>query len=419
MNLQTTSNGIRIFLDERKDLHSATVGVWVNTGCINEDKEISGISHFIEHIVFKGSKNLTGYEIAEAMDEIGATVNAFTTKEYTFFYVKALKHRIEKAADILFDMLTNPALNEKDIETEKGVVLEEISMYEDDPADVCYELTETALFSPDKLSYEILGTRESVKALNKEKIVSYMKDYYTGENIIIGISGNFDKSLIQKVTQYFSHLPQKGEKANNTPLNFKTGFALKQMQTEQTHITLTFKGVGITDDDLRALQVCTFILGTGSSSMLNQRIREELGLVYSIDCYMGRYKKGGYISVSMSLNPQNEKTAIDETVKIIKNFVSSLTDRKIAIAKEKLVSSLIMSREQPQSRFSAMGYNLLTSGHFIDDEQIISEIEKVTLEDVIKVKDKYFNLDKLLFTAVGKVKKEEEYKTILENSIKN
>ena len=417
MKIIILPNKIRVLFAPDERLRSATVGVWVSAGCKNENADNNGISHFIEHIVFKGSVNRSGYEIAEGMDEIGASVNAYTTKEYTFFYTKALDYRILTAADILFDMLSFPRLDEKDIETEKGVIYEEISMCEDDPSDVCYELNEHVLFEGNNLCREILGSAESVKAITKEKILDYMKDNYVGENIVIGVGGSFDEEeMLEKIKHYFSSLPEKGTAAPDSELPFNSGFALKQMPTEQTHIMLTFPGVPIRHEELYALQVCTFILGTGTSSMLNQRIREELGLVYSIDCWLGRYVYGGYTAVSMSLVPKSEKKAIEETVKVIRAFENEISERRVEIAKEKLISSLIMSREQPHSKFSAAGYNTLLLGRIIEDDDIIRDIKKVSLDDVRRVYGKYFTFDKMLFTAVGKVKNEEEYKKILEGA---
>ena len=417
MKTITLPNKIRVFFAPDDRLRSATVGVWVSAGCKNENAGNNGISHFMEHIVFKGSNNRTGFEIAEGMDEIGASVNAYTTKEYTFFYTKALDYRILAAADILFDMLTSPRLDEKDIETEKGVVFEEISMCEDDPSDVCYELNEHVLFEGDNLSFEILGSAESVKGLTKEKIISYMENYYVGENIVIGVGGSFnEEEMLAKIEQYFSSLPERGEGSPSGALPFKSGFALKNMPTEQTHIMLTFPGVPLRHEDLYALQVCTFILGTGTSSMLNQRIREDLGLVYGIDCWLGRYVRGGYTAISMSLVPKSEKKAIEETVGVIRSFPDAITERRVEIAKEKLISSLIMSREQPHSKFSATGYNTLLLGRVIEDDDIIRDIKKVSIDDVKRVYEKYFTFDKMLFTAVGKVKSEEEYKKILEGA---
>ena len=419
MNLITLENGLRIFTHKRDDLRSATVGVWVMSGSRNESADISGISHFIEHIVFKGSVKRSGFEIAEGMDEIGAHVNAYTTKEYTFFYTKALDYQILKASDILFDMIRHPRLDEKDIETEKGVVLEEINMCEDDPGDVVYEVNETSLFGGTSLSMKILGERETISAWKKEDIERYMNDNYCADKTVIGISGNFDEeAMLQKVREYFSHMPEKSKGDFFYKVPFNQDIALKTMQTEQTHIMMCFDGVGIEHEDLYPLQVCMFILGTGTSSMLYQRIREELGLCYSIDSWLGRYRGGGYIAIAMSLSPTSEEKAINEVTDIVGSFSRNVTERQVDIAKEKLISSLIMSREQPQSKLSSMGYNLLMLDHFVEDDYIIDSIKAITLDDVINVSEKYLHLEEMSFTAVGKVKTREEYESILENAIK-
>ena len=417
MNLITLPNGLRVFINKRDDLRSATVGVWVLAGVRNETPEINGISHFIEHIVFKGSEKRTGFQIAEGMDEIGAHVNAYTTKEYTFFYTKALDYQILKAADILFDMIRHPKLSEKDIETEKGVVIEEINMCEDDPGDVVYEVNETSLFEGTSLQYKILGERETVSALKKEDIITYMKNNYCGDKMVIGISGNFDEDeMLMKVKEYFSDLPAKSTGDGYYAVPFKKDIALKTMQTEQTHLMMCFDGVGIEHEDLYALQVCMFILGTGTSSMLYQRIREDLGLCYSIDSWLGRYRGGGYIAISVSLSPASEEKAIGEICDIVGSFSKNITQRQVDIAKEKLISSLIMSREQPQSKFSSMGYNQLMVGRFIDDDHIIDSIKAINLEDVIAVSEKYLDLNEMSFSAVGKVKTREEYEKIIEKA---
>ena len=418
MNLITLSNGLRVFLNKRDDLRSATVGVWTRAGARNETAPVSGISHFIEHIVFKGSQKRTGFEIAEGMDEIGAHVNAYTTKEYTFFYTKALNYQIVKASDILFDMIRHPRLDEKDIETEKGVVLEEISMCEDDPGDVVYEVNESSLFKGTTLSMQILGERETVSNLKKEDILSYMNDNYCADKTVIGISGNFDEEeMLNKVKEYFSDMPEKSKGDGYYEVPFNKDIALKTMQTEQTHLMMCFDGIGIQHEDLYALQVCMFILGTGTSSMLYQKIREELGLCYSIDSWLGRYTGGGYIAISVSLSPDSEEKAINEITQIVGSFSEKVTQRQVDIAKEKLISSLIMSREQPQSKFSSMGYNLLMISKVIEDDDIINNIKAITLSDVIEVSKKYLKLDEMAFSAVGKVKSKAEYESIIEKAI--
>lgn len=417
MNLITLENGLRVFTHKRDDLRSATVGVWVMAGSRNETPEISGISHFIEHILFKGSEKRTGFEIAEGMDEIGAHVNAYTTKEYTFFYTKALDYQINKAADILFDMIRHPRLNEKDIETEKGVILEEINMCEDDPDDVVYEVNESSLFNGTTLQYKILGERETVSAIKREHIISYMQNNYCADKTVIGISGNFDEDeMLRKVREYFDDMPHKSTGDGYYEVPFNKAVALKTMQTEQTHLMMCFNGVGIDHEDLYPLQVCMFILGTGTSSMLYQRIREELGLCYSVDSWLGRYRGGGYIAISVSLSPASEEKAIGEICNIVGSFSKNITQRQVDIAKEKLISSLIMSREQPQSKFSSMGYSQLMLSRFIDDDYIINSIKDITLERVIAVSEKYLRLDEMAFSAVGKVRTREEYEEIIEKA---
>ncbi len=418
MKLITLENGIRVFLSPCNGLRSAIVGVWVLSGSRFETPENAGISHFIEHIVFKGSKKRSGLQIAEGMDEIGAQVNAYTTKEYTFFYVKALDYQILKGADILFDMLRNPALNEKDIETEKGVILEEIAMCEDDPSDVCYEVNEEAIFSGSSLFLQILGSRQTVSSFTADDFKKHMGENYTPERIVIGVSGSFDEAeMLGKIKEYFASLQNKNNPACWYDVPFRKGYTLKNMPTEQTHIMLCFPGVGIEHKDLYPLQLVMFILGTGSSSLLNQRIREQLGLVYSIDSWLGRYMGGGYIAVGMSLQEKSEEKAIKETVKIIGSFSDTVTQRQIDIAKEKLISSLIMSREHPQSKFSSIGRNLLLISKNVEDDDIINEIKSITLDRVKEVSEKYLRLSEMSFTAVGKVKTKEKYEKIISEGI--
>ncbi len=419
MKLITLKNGLRIFLNPCPGLRSAIVGVWVGSGSRYEKPQNNGISHFIEHIVFKGSEKRNGFQIAEGMDEIGAQVNAYTTKEYTFFYVKALDYQILKGADILFDMICNPKLDSKDIETEKGVILEEIAMCEDDPSDVCYEVNEEGLFAPSSLSLQILGTRDTVSSFTREDFRKYMDENYVPERMVVGVSGSFDEEeMLGKIEEYFSRFENRNNPLNWYEVPFNKVYTLKNMPTEQTHIMLCFNGVGIEHEDLYPLQLVMFILGTGSSSLLNQRIREQLGLVYSIDSWLGRYMGGGYIAVSMSLQEKSEEKAIKETVKIIGSFSSVVTQRQIDIAKEKLISSLIMSREHPQSKFSSDGRNLLMLSKFIEDDDIINKIRAITLEDVKKAADEYLKLSDVSFTAVGRVKTKEEYERFIADTLK-
>ena len=419
MKIKTYENGLRVFYDRRPDSRSATVGIWVASGSKNENDRNNGISHFIEHILFKGSKKRTGFEIAEGMDEIGASYNAYTTKEYTYFYVKALDYQIIKATDLLFDLFRNPRLDEKDIETEKGVILEEIAMCEDDPSEKCFDVAEKGIYEGSGLSYEILGTKETVSGMKKEDFVSYIDTYYVPERTVIGVSGNFSQEEIEeKIKEYFSLSKNTGNPNKTAAEPFTPDIRTLEKDVEQTHILMSFKGIPIEHKDLYPLQICSFILGLGPSSMLGRRIREELGLVYGIESFLVRFTGGGTIEVSMSLAPSSEEKAIRESLNIIFSLRDSLTERQITIAKEKLASSFIMSREQPQSRFSATGYNMLLLNKEITDDEIIEAVRSVTLEDVRRVAEEYFDISQMSFTAVGKVSDREKYRKIISEFIK-
>ncbi len=419
MRVKTYENGLRVFFDKREDSRSATVGIWVASGSENENEKNNGISHFIEHILFKGTNKRTGFEIAEGMDEIGASYNAYTTKEYTYFYVKALDYQLIKAADILFDLFKNPRLDEKDIETEKGVIIEEIAMCEDDPSEKCFDVNEKGIFAGSGLAFEILGTKETVSGMKKEDFVSYMKKYYVPERTVIGVCGNFSEEEIEeKIKEYFekdinTENPIKADKAPYNP-----DVQTLEKTTEQTHILMSFRGIPIRHEDLYPLQICSFVLGQGPSSMLGRRIREELGLVYGIESFLLRFLSGGTIDISMSLAPSSEEKAIRETLSIVSSFKDTVTERQVTIAKEKLASSFIMSREHPQSRFSAAGYNMLLLNEEITDDSIIEGVRAVTSEDVKRVAEKYFDISQMSFTAVGKVSAKEKYRKIIDEFIK-
>lgn len=418
MELITLPNGLRIFLNPCENLRSAIVGVWVLSGSRYETEQNNGISHFIEHIVFKGSKKRSGFEIAEGMDEIGAQVNAYTTKQYTFFYARALDYQILKATDILFDMIRNPRLDPKDIETEKGVILEEIAMCEDDPDDVCYEVNESGIFSGSTMALEILGTRQTVSSFSAEDIRAYMSERYLPERTVIGISGSFDReAFLKKAQEYFGSLVPSSGREEFYPLPFSRGFYLKNMPTEQNHIMLSFPGVATDSEDLYPLHIVTHILGSGTSSMLNRRIREELGLVYSVEAWLSSAVGGGYAAVSMSFGEKGEEKAINEAIEIVSSFPDRVTQRQVDIAKEKFISGLIMASENPQSRFSGDGRMQLLFSKFTTDDEIINAISSITLERVVEAAKKYFDMRLCSFTAVGRVKSEEEYRRIIEKAI--
>ena len=413
MRERTLSNGLRVLLQPQDHLHSAYFGVWVASGSVFETGENNGVSHFLEHIVFKGSETRSALDIAQQTDRLGASVNAYTSKEYTHFYTRALGEHITQAAEILLDILLHPRLDPNDIETERGVILEEISMCEDDPGDLCYELSESSLFQGSSYALEILGSKESVKAMQPSQFRQQLDRCYTAKRIVVGVSGAFDEAEILALLARTVGLLPPGNAPVYPALSCKQGIYLKKARFEQTHLILSFPGIPVEHPDLYTLQVVLFLLGTGASSRLNQRIREQLGLVYQIDAWAARYLTGGYLAVSLSLGGANQQRALEETCRILRARPQSITEDELQIAKEKLLSGLVMSREQPHNALVSFGQQLLLKGHIVSDEALLQGIRSVTLPQAKEAAAHYLNLEKASLTAVGQTKTPAFYQAIL------
>jgi predicted Zn-dependent peptidase len=270
------------------------------------------------------------------------------------------------------------------------------------------------VYEGQSLASPILGTKESLAPLKSDDFKRYMKRFYVPERTVVGICGNFDEEkILSLIEEYFGNDENTAFALSDSEPFFKECFTVKKRSFEQNHIMLSFKGVGIDHEDLYKLMVCSFILGSGTSSRLNQRIREELGLVYEISSYLSRFSGGGYICVHMSLTADSEEKGIEETCKIIRELSSTITEKELSTAKEKLTASLIMSREQPQSKLSYLGHCQLFLDKFIEDDNIIEKIKSVTLEDVSSVAKKYLDLKSASFTAVGNVKDCNFYKGLI------
>jgi predicted Zn-dependent peptidase len=413
MRIVTLKNGLRVLLLPQPHLKSACFGLWVASGSVFETAENNGVSHFIEHIVFKGSTARTALEIAKQTDRLGASLNAYTSKEFTHFYTRAPGENITAAAEILLDMVLHPRLDENDIETEKGVILEEIGMCEDDPADLCYELAESSLFNGTPYALQILGTRESVRRTDRAKFLLQLARCYTARRMVIGVGGAFDEAAVLGLIERFCAGLPAGDAAAFPPLSCRQGIYRKQAQFEQTHLMLTAPGTALWHPDRFALQTVLFLLGTGASSRLNQRIREQLGLVYQIDAWAGRFVSGGYLAVSLSLSGENQRTALAETCSIIRDLPDSITQEELDIAKAKLTSGLLMNREQPHAALAAFGVDLLLRGEITEDEALLQGVRSVTLQQAKDAAARYLDPDAFSLTAVGAVQSEAFYGAIL------
>lgn len=401
------SNGIRVVTEKIPHVKSVAIGVWVETGSRYENKENNGTSHFIEHMLFKGTENRTAKEIAESIDDIGGQLNAFTSKECTCFYVKVLDNHLSIAVDVLSDMLLNSKFEEEEIVKEKSVVIEEINMYDDSPEDVVHDLLTKTIFDGNSLAFPILGDLKSVKNLNRKQIVDFFMSHYIPQNTVISIAGNFDTKEIRKLLEaQFGHWNTEGivSEIEDTPKLIQR-LRSKGKETEQLHLCLGLEGVSQGSDELYSLLVLNNVFGGSMSSRLFQRVREERGLAYSIFSYPSSYKNTGIFTIYAGLNANqflNVTELILDDIKEIKKMYLNQTE--IFKSKEQLKGNYILGLESTSSRMTSLGKAELLFGKTYSPKEILHKIDAVTLDSIKDVTDKVFDFDKLNIAYVGKVK---------------
>lgn len=398
-------NGLTIIGEEIPYVKSISLGIWINAGSRIEDEEISGISHFIEHMLFKGTKNRTSKQIASEIDNLGGQINAFTSKECTCYYVKLLDSHIDIGIDILSDMILNSKFNEDDLDKERSVIIEELKMYEDSPEDLAYDLLTENIYKNDPLGMNIIGTEESLERLNREKLLDYFNKYYVPNNSVIAISGNFNfNEIINKIEDKFKGWKKRSVNIDIKKAEFKSCFLTKNKDIEQVNLAMSLEAVPLeNDEEVYALAVINTVFGGSISSRLFQKIREEKGLVYSIYSSQSLYRKCGELGIFASMSNEHLEEvyeSIIEEIKIMKK--DYLTEQEIKESKEQLKGSYILGLESTSSRMMSIGRSLLLNNKVESTDDILKSIDNVDRETVKKVIDKIFNLNKLGVCIVGR-----------------
>lgn len=387
----TSNNGLRIVLENIPAVRSVTIGVWVLTGSRNETKQGNGISHFLEHMFFKGTKTRTAQDIAEAFDAIGGQVNAFTSKEYTCFYAKVIDTHKEYALEILADMFFNSSFDEEEMEREKKVVLEEIKMYEDTPDDIVHDILARASYGDHPLGYPILGTEDQLLSFKPDTLRNYIKERYTPENVVVSIAGNVDDSFINTVEGYFGNFESDIQRAELEKSTFLGKQIERNKDTEQAHLCLGFDGLPIGDDNIYSLVIMNNVLGGSMSSRLFQEVREKQGLAYAVFSYHSSFQDNGLLTIYAGTGNEQLPQLQDTINKTVDKLISNgLTDKELINSKEQLKGNLMLSLESTSSRMSRNGKNelLLNRHRTLDD--MIQEIEAVNHDKIQNVIDSLF-----------------------------
>lgn len=376
-------NGLRVVMEQIPTFRSVSFGIWVKTGSRNEGKLNNGISHFIEHMLFKGTDRYSAQEIAETFDAIGGNVNAFTSKEYTCYYAKVLDEHLPIAMDVLANMFFASQFVPDDLDKEKNVILEEIAMYDDTPDDMVHDHISRAAYGDHPLAYSILGTEERLKAMEADDLRQYMQDHYTIENTVISLAGNIDDSTIELLETHFGHFAVHGSEKSLSAPEFHGDLSFHKKKTEQNHICISFPGCSISDPRLYGMILLNNAIGGGMSSRLFQEIREKRGLAYSVYSYHSSYADSGLFTLYAGTAPKQTKEVLELTVEVMNELVSKgLTESELHKGKEQIKGSLILSLESTSSRMNRLGKNELMIGRHYTLDEMIERIEAVSMQDI-------------------------------------
>ena len=400
------SNGLRLVYERIPYVRSVSVGIWVGTGSRNETSENNGISHFIEHMLFKGTSKRSAKDIAECIDAIGGQINAFTGKECTCYYTKTLDTHLDIAVDVLSDMFFNSSFDSDDINVEKRVVIEEIGMYEDTPEELVHDIFSEMVWDGNPLGYPILGTEMCINKFDKDMILKYMNEFYTPYNTVISVAGNFDEiKLIELVNKYFQDW-KFGKTFSNkfTSAQYKVNKIVREKDTEQVHLCMGFEGIEHGNEKLYSLLSLNNILGGGMSSRLFQNIREKRGLVYSIYSYPSTYQGSGLFVIYAGMNPEHLQTVIDLTKTELDLIIKDgITKDELAKTKEQLKGNYILGLESTSSRMNSIGKSELMLGKINTPEEILQKIDRVNMDSVDEMIKRVFDFEKMSISAVGSI----------------
>lgn len=399
------SNGIPVLMDYVDDLKSFTLGIFVKTGARHESEEEYGVSHYIEHMLFKGTKTRSAKEISEIIDDCGGSMNAYTSRDTTCYYVKMLSDKLDLTLDIFADMFLNSTFTEENLEKERNVILEEIKMYEDIPEDTVHDLNLRFALN-NEYGNVVLGTEKTLKSITREKFLNYFNSRYVPENIGIAIAGNFDKNLlVEFLEKSFGTINKEIKNTPDTGLfSHNKGENIVKRDCNQVHLCFNTIGLAVNDEDRYAMAILSNTLGENMSSRLFQKIREERGLAYSIYSYTTNFTEGGLYTIYAGTSKDNYKEVINlikEELNLIKE--EGITYKELQRAQNQIKSMLVFALENSRGKMIRMWSSYQLYGKVLTVEEIEEQISRVTLEDIKRLANRIFNEKDFSLTILGEV----------------
>jgi len=402
----TLSNGVRVITERMPQVRSVSVGIWIGTGSREESPEVSGISHFIEHMVFKGTKNRSAEQIARSVDSIGGGLDAFTSKELVSYNVKVLDEHLPGAFDVIADLVRNPLFEKRDIEKEKGVILEELKMEVDNPEYLIHEIFSSNFWKGHALGRPILGTKQTIRSFDRDKVQDYYQQFYAPSNILITAAGSLDhRRLVQVVDDHFGDLkprrmPGGAEKPRpHAPLIFRNKSSL-----EQVHVYLGVPSIPVSHSARFPCYILNGILGGGMSSRLFQNIREKQGLAYTVYSELTMYRDAGCLLVYAGTSLKSAGKVVDSIVHELREIADKpVTDEELRRAKDHLKGSYVLGLESTSSRMANLARQELYFKRFFSLDEMLANIEKVTAREVQSLAKQFFDPKNMAVAMLGRL----------------
>ena len=407
-HLTTLDNGLRIITDEIPHVHTVATGVYCGVGTRHEDMAENGVAHMVEHMLFKGTKSYNATQLAEAVENLGGSTNAFTGRETTGYYIHLMKEDLGAALNVLSEQIQLSTMPPEEIERERGVILQEIGMYADTPDEHIFDIHQETAYAAQTLGAPILGTPDIIKGMSRESLTGYVERLYTPNNMVISVAGNAKHDdVVDQVQKLFTHLPPSRE-ATYAPAQYTGGECRAQKDGEQAHVIVGFQGISHYDDDNFAAKVLSQIMGGGMSSRLFQEIREKRGLVYSIYSYNMTFNDDGHFGIYAGTDPKSLPELLPVLCEELNNIREDITEEELKRAKARLRASMLKGEESVLRRNNSQAGFLLKHDRILDIEERMSLLDAIEAEDVLRVARRIF-ASKVTLSGHGPLEHLERY----------
>ena len=397
-------NGLPVVMESIKNMRSVVIGIWVKVGSRNEPPEKNGISHFLEHMFFKGTKKRSAKDIAFEIDSLGGELNAFTSRENTTFYVKVLDEYLEKGVELLSDVFLHSTFPEEDMEKERKIIKEEIKMIEDTPDDYIHDLANQTIWGHSGLGQPVLGRRETIRSFIKDDLLSHIRKYYGTKDIVVSCAGNFEpEHLLSMLNKNLGNLRRGSEPERGAPPDFKSKVEVFGKQLSEAHICLGVKGLSQTSEERYSLFILNSILGAGVSSRLFQEIREKRGLAYSIYSFIALYFDAGVWGVYAGVSRKKVREVLELILKEMYSLKDTLDDIELNRAKSQLKGNIVLGLESTISRMNSIARQEIYHGKYYSPTEIMKEIDSVTLNSIKDLVERLIKKELFSLTVFGPV----------------